>query len=180
MCGIAGIIGGNANQAELQVMLEKQAHRGPDHTGFYLDEGFAAIGHNRLSIIDLSADANEPFSDNSGRYFLTYNGEIFNYKELREELKNFYEFITSSDTEVLLAAYLNWGKECLYKFRGMFAFGIWDSEKKELFAARDRFGVKPFYYTLENNSLYFSSEIKALQSLPGRKEPNEKIWSKDY
>lgn len=177
MCGIAGIIGENANELELQKMLKIQAHRGPDHTGYYIDEGYAAIGHNRLSIIDLSADANEPFIDNSGRYYLTFNGEIYNYKELREELKYDYDFNTSSDTEVLLASFINWGSDCLSRFRGMFAFGIWDSEKKELFAARDRFGVKPFYYTIHNNTLYFSSEIKALQHLPGRKSPNEKVWA---
>lgn len=177
MCGIAGIIGERCNESELNKMLSCQAHRGPDHTGYYLDEGFAAIGHNRLSIIDLSAEANEPFVDNSGRYYLTFNGEIYNYKELREELKDFYNFRTASDTEVLLAAYLKWGKGCLERFRGMFAFAIWDSVKKELFAARDRFGVKPFYYSLHNGSLYFSSEIKALQHLPGRKAPNEKVWA---
>lgn len=177
MCGIAGIIGENTNEAELHVMLNKQAHRGPDHTGTYIDEGFAAIGHNRLSIIDLSPAANEPFVDNSGRYYLTFNGEIYNYKELREELKSLYEFCTSSDTEVLLASYIQWGKECLQRFRGMFSFGIWDSEKKELFAARDRFGVKPFYYTQENGAFYFSSEIKVLQHLPNRKKPNEKVWA---
>src|SRR5690554_2942325 len=113
MCGIAGIIGKNAYEEELQIMLEEQAHRGPDHTGSYIDKGFVAIGHNRLSIIDLSSAANEPFQDNSGRYFLTFNGEIYNYKELREELKGFYHFRTASDTEVLLAAYIQWGKECL-------------------------------------------------------------------
>lgn len=177
MCGIAGIIGENPTQAEIRQMLSCQAHRGPDHTGHYMDEGFAAIGHNRLSIIDLSAEANEPFVDNSGRYYLTFNGEIYNYKELREELKDFYDFRTASDTEVLLASYKTWGKECLKRFRGMFAFAIWDSEKKELFAARDRFGVKPFNYTLHNESLYFSSEIKTLHHLPGRKDPNEKMWA---
>src|SRR5690606_18119567 len=177
MCGIAGIIGSIANDTELQKMLQCQAHRGPDHTGSYIDKSFAAIGHNRLSIIDLSADANEPFRDNSGRYYLTFNGEIYNYKELKEELKGFYEFQTSSDTEVLLASYIKWGEDCLSKFRGMFAFAIWDSEKKELFAARDRFGVKPFYFSREHNSLYFSSEIKALKHLPGRDEPNKKVWA---
>lgn len=177
MCGIAGIIGEKANEAELQQMLQKQAHRGPDHTGSYLDKGFAALGHNRLAIIDLSADANEPFEDTSGRYFLSFNGEIYNYKELREELQGFYKFRTASDTEVLLASYLRWGKDCLQKFRGMFAFAIWDSKKKELFAARDRFGVKPFYYTPEDNSLYFSSEIKSLQILPKKRKPNEKVWA---
>ncbi|CAM4114739.1 asparagine synthase (glutamine-hydrolyzing) [Gillisia limnaea] len=177
MCGIAGIISSNPSEEDLRKMLEKQAHRGPDNTGSFLDAGFAAIGHNRLSIIDLSADANEPFSDNSGRYYLTFNGEIYNYKELKEELKDFYDFRTSSDTEVLLAAYIHWGKNCLEKFRGMFAFGIWDTEKKEFFAARDRFGVKPFYYTFKDDSFYFSSEIKALQIIPGTDRPNEKVWA---
>lgn len=158
-------------------MLECQAHRGPDHTGSYMDDGFAAIGHNRLSIIDLSADANEPFQDNSGRYFLTFNGEIYNYRELREELKDLYDFKTSSDTEVLLASFINWGEGCLSKFRGMFAFAIWDSKQKKLFAARDRFGVKPFYFTREGGLFYFSSEIKALKHLPGRDKPNEKVWA---
>lgn len=177
MCGIAGIISSNPSEEELLRMLDKQVHRGPDHTGSFIEEGFAAIGHNRLSIIDLSTDANEPFTDNSGRYYLTFNGEIYNYLELKEELKNFYNFRTSSDTEVLLASYIQWGKNCLEKFRGMFAFGIWDTEKKELFAARDRFGVKPFYYTIRDNSFYFSSEIKALQIIPGTSRPNQKNWA---
>jgi len=177
MCGIAGIISSNPTESNLLKMLEKQAHRGPDHTGTFIDEGFAGIGHNRLSIIDLSPEANEPFVDNSGRFILTFNGEIYNYKELREELKSFYSFHTSSDTEVLLAAYLKWGKDCLEKLNGMFAFAIWDTKEKQLFAARDRFGVKPFYYSLEDKSLYFSSEIKALRQLPGRDQPNEKVWA---
>jgi len=132
MCGIAGIIGKNAKEAELQKMLKVQAHRGPDHTGSYLDKGYAAIGHNRLSIIDLSADANEPFRDNSGRYYLTFNGEIYNYKEIREGLNEFYNFRTSSDTEVLLAAYIQWGKKCLNRFNGMFSFAIWDQKNKNV------------------------------------------------
>ena len=113
MCGIAGIISSKPTESNLLKMLEKQAHRGPDHTGTFIDEGFAGIGHNRLSIIDLSSEANEPFADNSGRFILTFNGEIYNYRELREELKSFYSFHTSSDTEVLLASYLRWGKDCL-------------------------------------------------------------------
>lgn len=177
MCGIAGIISSNPSEEELLKMLEKQVHRGPDHTGSFNDKGYAAIGHNRLSIIDLSTAADEPFCDNSGRYYLTFNGEIYNYIELKEELKDYYDFRTSSDTEVLLASYIHWGKNCLEKFRGMFAFGIWDTEKKELFAARDRFGVKPFYYTVQDGSFYFSSEIKALQIVPGTSRPNEKVWA---
>ena len=177
MCGIAGIIGPEPSEAELQNMLQAQQHRGPDHTGTYLDPGFAALGHNRLSIIDLSADANEPFQENSGRYFLTFNGEIYNYKELREELKHFYKFKTSSDTEVLLAAFIQWGKDCLHRFNGMFAFAIWDSNEKKLFAARDRFGVKPFFYSQVDGSLYFSSEIKALKNVIFGTPPNQKVWA---
>ena len=177
MCGIAGIISSNPTGSELLKMLEKQAHRGPDFTGIFTDEGFAGIGHNRLSIIDLSPEANEPFADNSGRYYLTFNGEIYNYKELRKELKPYYSFKTASDTEVLLAAYLKWGKDCLHKLNGMFAFAIWDSKEKTLFAARDRFGVKPFFYTKEKDALYFSSEIKAIQSVINRALPNKKVWA---
>lgn len=177
MCGISGIIGSNPSEVALKKMLQQQAHRGPDHTGTYLDQGFAALGHNRLSIIDLSEKANEPFKDNSGRYFLSFNGEIYNYKELREDLKNSYEFRTASDTEVLLAAYLKWGKDCLQKFTGMFSFAIWDSKQKSLFAARDRFGVKPFYYSVFREQLYFSSEIKALQKILKSTAPNEKVWA---
>ncbi|MCX2837458.1 asparagine synthase (glutamine-hydrolyzing) [Salinimicrobium sp. MT39] len=177
MCGIAGIIGPNPSEAELQKMLQAQHHRGPDHTGTYFDPGFAAIGHNRLSIIDLSPDANEPFIDNSGRYYLSFNGEIYNYKELKEELKPHYNFKTSSDTEVLLAAFIYWGKECLNRFNGMFSFAIWDCREKKLFAARDRFGVKPFYYSEADKNLYFSSEIKTLKNVIFDTPPNLKVWA---
>lgn len=177
MCGIAGIISSHPKESDLRKMLEKQAHRGPDHTGTFIDKGFAALGHNRLAIIDLSPDANQPFTDNSGRYQLSFNGEIYNYKELKEELKSSYHFKTNSDTEVLLAAYIKWGKNCLPKFNGMFAFAIWDIKEKNLFAARDRFGVKPFFYTQEDKSLYFSSEIKAVRSVVNRNLPNIKVWA---
>jgi asparagine synthase (glutamine-hydrolysing) len=177
MCGIAGIVSSKALKGDLIKMLKTQTHRGPDHTGTFIDKDYAALGHNRLSIIDLSINSNQPFADNSGRYQLSFNGEIYNYKELKEELKNSYYFRTTSDTEVLLAAYLLWGKKCLERFNGMFAFAIWDSQEKVLFAARDRFGVKPFYYTQENESLYFSSEIKAIRSVISRNEPNKKVWA---
>lgn len=177
MCGISGIIGPNTKEAELQKMLQAQKHRGPDHTGNFIDPGFAAIGHNRLSIIDLSPEANEPFVDNSERYVLTFNGEIYNYKELKDELKSFYGFRTASDTEVLLAAFIKWGKECLQRLNGMFSFAIWDSSEKKLFAARDRFGVKPFYYSEVNKHLYFSSEIKTLKNVIFDTPPNLKVWA---
>jgi asparagine synthase (glutamine-hydrolysing) len=176
MCGITGIIG-DYKKPQLEVMLTSQHHRGPDATGKYFDAGFAALGHNRLAIIDLSAQSNQPFVDNSGRYVLVFNGEIYNYIEIKAELQNQYDFKTESDTEVLLAAFIIYEESCLEKFNGMFAFAIWDHQEKKLFAARDRFGVKPFYYTSFDNTFYFSSEIKALHVAGILKEPNEKVWA---
>jgi asparagine synthase (glutamine-hydrolysing) len=174
MCGIAGIIGKNASKDVLSKMTNTQKHRGPDYTGFWLDEN-VCFGHNRLSIIDLSENANQPFQDEEERYQLIFNGEIYNYLELKNELD--YNFVTSSDTEVLFAAYLKWGKACLNKLNGMFSFAVWDSVDKKLFAARDRFGVKPFYYHQSEDTLYFSSEIKTLHSAGIAKEPNKKVWA---
>ncbi len=176
MCGIAGIIG-DYKESQLEVMLTSQHHRGPDATGKYFDPEFAALGHNRLGIIDLSPQSNQPFIDDSGRYVLVFNGEIYNYIEIKATLENQYNFKTESDTEVLLAAFIAYGKSCLEKLNGMFAFAIWDNQEKKLFAARDRFGVKPFYYSLFNNNFYFSSEIKALHSAGIKKEPNETVWA---
>ncbi|MBO2544266.1 asparagine synthase (glutamine-hydrolyzing) [Salegentibacter sp. BDJ18] len=177
MCGIAGIISAKPNNEKLQQMLILQQHRGPDHTGEYVDPGYCALGHNRLSIIDLSAKANQPFTDNSRRYHLTFNGEIYNYIELKQKLKANYSFKTESDTEVLLAAFIVWGKSCLNQLNGMFSFAIWDNNEKKLFAARDRFGVKPFFFSEEDEAFYFSSEIKAIKSLIRAKSPNEKVWA---
>ncbi len=176
MCGIAGIIG-NYKQEQLLSMLEIQKHRGPDYTGRYYDSNYAALGHNRLAIIDLSPKSNQPFFDNSERYAIVFNGEIYNYIELKTELQSQYDFKTESDTEVLLATYIIFGSECLEKLNGMFAFAIWDKLDKKLFAARDRFGVKPFHYCVKDNSLYFSSEIKALHVAGIPKIPNEKVWA---
>ena len=176
MCGIAGIIG-NYNLHQLDAMLQSQYHRGPDFTGKYTDEGFATLGHNRLAIIDLSPHSNQPFFDTSGRYVITFNGEIYNYIELKSELNNHYDFKTESDTEVLLAAFIIYGKQCLQKLNGMFAFAIWDSQEKKFFAARDRFGVKPLFYSIKNSTFYFSSEIKALHVAGVSKSPNEKVWA---
>jgi asparagine synthase (glutamine-hydrolysing) len=176
MCGIAGIIGAY-KEHQLDAMLISQHHRGPDATGKYLDAGFAALGHNRLAIIDLSPQSNQPFIDVSGRYVIVFNGEIYNYIELKADLGNQYDFKTESDTEVLLAAYIIYGKECLQKLNGMFAFAICDKQEKRLFAARDRFGVKPFYYCLFHDTFYFSSEIKGLHAAGISKIPNEKVWA---
>jgi len=176
MCGIAGIIG-DYKETQLNVMLASQHHRGPDATGEYFDAEFSALGHNRLAIIDLSEQSNQPFIDNSGRYVLVFNGEIYNYIEIKAALQNQYDFKTESDTEVLLAAFIVYGESCLEKFNGMFAFAIWDNQEKKLFAARDRFGVKPFYYSLLNTTFYFSSEIKALHAAGISKIPNEQVWA---
>ncbi|MBA4277629.1 asparagine synthase (glutamine-hydrolyzing) [Flavobacterium sp.] len=176
MCGIAGIIG-DYNEGQLDAMLASQHHRGPDATGKYLDSKYAALGHNRLAIIDLSVQSNQPFVDNSGRYLIVFNGEIYNYIELKADLQSQYDFKTESDTEVLLAAFIIYGASCLGKCNGMFAFTIWDNQEKKLFAARDRFGVKPFYYAFKNQTLYFSSEIKALHAAGIPKIPNEQVWA---
>jgi len=176
MCGIAGIIG-EYQEPLLDAMLRSQHHRGPDAKGKYFDAGFAALGHNRLAIIDLSPQSNQPFLDPSGRYALVFNGEIYNYIELKAALQGVYDFKTESDTEVLLAAFIAYGVQCLPKLNGMFAFAIWDHQEKRLFAARDRFGVKPFYYSIKDQTLYFSSEIKALHAARITKVPAEKVWA---
>ncbi len=176
MCGIAGIINFSKEIDENLMfrMLDIQKHRGPDYKGFY-NGGKIFLGHNRLSIIDLSEKANQPFKDYSNRYIIVFNGEIYNYIELKKEID--YNFKTTSDTEVLLAAYLKWGKDCLHKLNGMFSFAIWDTKEEVLFAARDRFGVKPFFYCLLDDTLVFSSEIKAIHVFGVQKKPNKKVWA---
>lgn len=177
MCGIAGIMGSKATQSNILEMLDCQKHRGPDFTDFYVEENSVAFGHNRLSIIDLSSNANQPFISDCGNFIIVFNGEIYNYIELRKELKSKYRFRTQSDTEVLLKAYIEWGESCLEKFNGMFSFAIWDKHHQKLFAARDRFGVKPFYYHFDNSNFYFASEIKTILASGIAKVPNQKVWS---
>jgi len=176
MCGIAGIIGNDFDNETLYKMLNAQKHRGPDYTGVWEDNN-VSLGHNRLSIIDLSKDANQPMLSYDNELIIVFNGEIYNYLELKEILKYDYPFQTQSDTEVLIAAYKKWGYQMLDKLNGMFAFAIWDKNQHKLFAARDRFGVKPFYYSLDNTEFLFASEIKALWAAGINKEPNEKVWS---
>ncbi len=164
MCGIAGIAGSkvNKNYAQtIQRMTGSMVHRGPDAEGYFMDDGIA-LGHRRLSIIDLSEAANQPIFDHYKRYSLVLNGEIYNYREVRAELKE-YEFRTESDTEVILAAYAKYGPDCLQHLNGMFAFAIWDDQLAELFIARDRLGVKPLYYSiLRSGNLIFASEIRSI------------------
>lgn len=174
MCGIAGIIGKHSER--IDAMVSAQRHRGPDATRTCRFDG-GALGHNRLSIIDLSDAANQPFQDASQRYTLVFNGEIYNYRELRDALLATYDFKTDSDTEVLLAAYLTFGSKVLERLNGMFAFAIWDQERQELFAARDRFGVKPFYYSKMSGDFIFASEIKTLHAAGLPEIPAEETWA---
>ncbi|MDF2187076.1 asparagine synthase (glutamine-hydrolyzing) [Paraflavitalea sp. CAU 1676] len=163
MCGIAGILHFRqplADPSTIKKMTDAMAHRGPDaHNDFIEDE--VALGHRRLSIIDLSTAANQPFTDPSGRYRMVYNGEIYNFKEVRDRLSD-YPFTTTGDTEVLLAAYIKWGADCLPLLKGMFAFAIWDRVEKVLFIARDRMGVKPIYYFANDHHFLFASEIRGI------------------
>ena len=166
MCGIAGFAGA-ADEALVRSMTEALAHRGPDGDGVRCFPGNgrlpASLGHRRLAIIDPDPRSAQPMSSADGRYWITYNGELYNYRELRDELRrDGLEFRTESDTEVLLAMYARHGSDALRRLNGMFAFGIWDAERGELFLARDRLGVKPLYYTLAGGVLYFASEVKSL------------------
>ena len=160
MCGINGF--NFSDERLIQKMNKKVKHRGPDDLGYFVDNGIS-LGHTRLSIIDLSEKAHQPMFSLDNNYVITYNGELYNFKEIRKELKNKgFKFISNSDTEVVLNSYIAYGKDCLQKFNGIFSFAIWDKKKKQLFAARDYFGVKPFFYYFKNNKFIFSSEIKSI------------------
>lgn len=168
MCGICGIINFNnepVQEAPIRKMMQIQKHRGPDDEGAFVEDN-VGLGFVRLSILDLSPAGHQPMYSHDRRHVVVFNGEIFNYVELREELKQEgYSFSTGTDTEVLLAAYRHWGEECLHRFNGMWAFVIYDRETKSVFAARDRYGIKPFYYYQTNDSFAFASEIPPLLSL---------------
>jgi asparagine synthase (glutamine-hydrolysing) len=179
MCGISAMFGHDWNQCQLQAMVKAQKHRGPDAEGMYKSSsGLAGLGHNRLSIIDLSTAGRQPMSDGSGRYWIVFNGEIYNYLELRAELTTDYSFRTRSDTEVLLAAWLKWGEACLDKLIGMFAFVVWDETDRQAFGARDRFGVKPLHYhEPANGGLWLASEIKALHAAGVPRRADDTTWA---
>lgn len=173
MCGFVGFTGGLAQREEvLQEMMDAIIHRGPDSAGTYIDDDIA-LGFRRLSIIDLDSGSQPMYNENRD-IVIVFNGEIYNYKELRDELiKKGHVFANNADTEVLIHGYEEYGEELLTKLRGMFAFVIWDSKKKKLFAARDFFGIKPFYYALVDGQLVFASEIKSiLKYTPYNKEMN--------
>lgn len=170
MCGICGELrfdNTSPDTAVIRRMSEKLARRGPDHEGLICD-GPLAFGHRRLAIIDLSPSGDQPMVDKELRLALVFNGTIYNYKELREELKELdYNFFSDGDSEVILKAYHAWGEKCVERFYGMFAFAVWDMRHASLFMARDRFGIKPLYYSLDGASLRFASSVQALLAAGG-------------
>ena len=166
MCGIAGKLyfkkEKKVTEHEIKTMSDSIAHRGPDGMGIFLD-GNLGLGHRRLAIIDLSERGKQPMTESSGRFTIVFNGEIYNYRELKKELEaHGYSFTSGTDTEVILLAFAQYGKGCLIKLRGMFSFAIWDREKRELFVARDRVGKKPLKYYLDSSCFIFASELKAI------------------
>ncbi len=168
MCGIAGIIKfkGGVTGAEVMPMIDAQAHRGPDAWGVWND-GQCALGHRRLSIIDLSEAGRQPMANDDGSIQITFNGEIYNFQQLRLELEGIgHIFRTRTDTEVIIRAYEQWGVDCISKLRGMFAFGIWDGRTRRLILARDRTGKKPLFYTRLDDGFYFASELQGLLADP--------------
>ena len=177
MCGITGF---NWEDKELiRGMSSLIQHRGPDGEGVYTDDNIS-LGHRRLSIIDLSSAGSQPMCNEEGNLWLTYNGEIYNFLELRELLeKKGHKFKSNTDTEVIIHAYEEWGNNCLQRFNGMFAFAIWDSKKNKLFLARDRLGIKPLYYYWNGDKFIFASEIKSILLHDINREVN-KTAAKNY
>ena len=180
MCGIAGqyrFDGREPDRTLLERMSDQLVHRGPDGAGSEI-RGCTGLVHRRLAIIDLSKDGLQPMTSEDGTLWLVYNGEIYNYIELRGELiEKGHRFHSQSDTEVILHAYEEWGTGCLQRFNGMWAFALWDEKTRQLFCARDRFGIKPFYYTEVDGSFLFASEVKALLEHPaaGEKPDDETL-----
>src|SRR5438874_2441247 len=170
MCGICGIFRFDgqsvADRGVLEDMNQQIAHRGPDDAGYYL-EGNIGLAMRRLSIIDVKT-GHQPISNEDGTVWIVYNGEIYNHEELRPDLvARAHQYRTRSDTETIIHLYEEYGRDCVQHLRGMFAFAIWDSRSRKLFAARDRLGIKPFYYLVDGNKFLFGSEIKALLAYRG-------------
>ena len=176
MCGIVGIYNfdnSKISKNELKKFNNSLTHRGPDAEGYYFNKiETLGFGHRRLSIIDTTFEANQPMSYDNDRYTIVFNGEIYNFIELKSELINLgFKFKTSGDTEVILASYIAWGESCQLKFNGMWAFAIWDNKNKSLFLSRDRFGVKPLYYLNNGDKFFFASELKAFMFLHKKNIP---------
>jgi asparagine synthase (glutamine-hydrolysing) len=178
MCGIAAIAGPSWERHRLEIMTEVQQHRGPDQRKIWTDPfNFVGLGHNRLSIIDLSERGNQPMTDSNEQSWIAFNGEIYNYLELRRALPD-YPYRSETDTEVILAAYERWGEACLDRLIGMFAFVLWDGRKRILFAARDRFGVKPLYYhSRRDGTIVLASEIRTLHAAGVLPQPDQRTWA---
>src|SRR6266581_5014410 len=162
MCGICGIVSFEIHEHQIVAMRDSLVHRGPDDAGTFRAPG-VALGSRRLAILDLSERGHMPMSTADGRYWITYNGEVYNYQELRSTLATRgYTFRSNTDTEVVLYLYVDKGPAMLDQLNGMFALAIWDSQERTLFLARDRLGIKPLYYAYQAGTLYFASEEKAL------------------
>ena len=183
MCGICGVLnfeGREVSSALLKKMTDSIAHRGPDGEGWYQSKGLG-FGHRRLAIVDLSPLGHQPMVTQDGRYALTYNGEIYNFREIRADLvSKSHSFRSQTDSEVVLNAWAEWGPECVLKFNGMFAFAIWDSVQENLFLVRDRYGIKPLYYSLAGNSIVFGSEQRAIKEHPAVNETLDKRALLEY
>jgi asparagine synthase (glutamine-hydrolysing) len=168
MCGIAGILnrdGVVVHEGVLRLMNDAIVHRGPDDEGTFID-GPAGLANRRLAVIDITPAGHQPMHTPDGRYTIVYNGELYNFMELREQLRRVERFRSHSDTEVVLHAYREWGAACVERFNGMFAFAIWDRDERTLFLARDRYGIKPLYWTVAGDGLLFGSEIKSFLQHP--------------
>ena len=185
MCGINGALtfSSKVNLSEQIIisMRDTMVHRGPDGGGVWMSEDCTlGLGHRRLSIIDVSTIANQPMTNEDNSICIVFNGEIYNHADIRKELqsKNKYKWKTDhSDTEVIIHAFEEWGIDCVHKFRGMFAIALWDSKSKELWLIRDRLGIKPLYYSIDEDRITFASEIKALLKFPNQKrEVNEEAF----
>jgi asparagine synthase (glutamine-hydrolysing) len=168
MCGIAGAVVTESKRLDTRTAVGramlKIMHRGPDDHGLFVsDDGRCALAHTRLAIIDLSPGGRQPMSTPDGRFWIVFNGEIYNFRELRQELIRSGEiFASHSDTEVLLRLYSLYGADSVRRLRGMFAFAVWDAQKRELFIARDRLGIKPLYYYAADGKVIFASEVRAI------------------
>ena len=177
MCGISGIINFNSQKVSknsLQTMMSKMEHRGPDDDGMYLKDNIG-LGFVRLSILDLSKAGHQPMFSHDKRYVIIFNGEVYNYLELKDKLNHKYNFHSGTDTEVILAAYQEWGNNFLEKCNGMFSLCILDTKTNNIFCARDRFGIKPFYYYHDDDKFIFASEIKSILPLLKNKNPKNEI-----
>ena len=166
MCGIAGIVSRSSDLELIRPMTQAMSHRGPDGSGIWSD-GLCSLGHRRLAIIDLSEKGKQPLCNENETVWIVFNGEIYNFQQLRMELERCgHKFRSHSDTEVIVHAYEQWGTECLEKLRGMFAFAIWDQQNRRLLLARDRVGKKPLYYTDTGKCFVFASELQGLLQNP--------------